>query len=160
MFCQTYERLFQKLLTRDDQANLQPTLNKEVRVSQFLSLILENSLRSQVLRINYVINYFHHSKKKKKKKKKNNYWLAENQETNQFENTYIFSYGEATNIRFEEQLPFPKRIPWGTPLHDVVTSLPITWIRQTFISPVTEGIQLSNLNRTCMTLKGVNWVLL
>ena len=58
----------QKLLTRDDQANLQPTLNKEVRVSQFLSLILENSLRSQVLRINYVINYFHHSKKKKKKK--------------------------------------------------------------------------------------------
>ena len=67
MFCQTYERLFQELLTRDDQANLQPTLNKEVRVSQFLSLILENSLQSQVLRINYVINYFHHSKKKKKK---------------------------------------------------------------------------------------------
>ena len=48
-------------------------------------------------------------------------WTAQSQQNDQFENLYIFSHGEARNIRFGQQVNIIERVPLGTPQAVVMT---------------------------------------
>ena len=49
---------------------------------------------------------------------------APNQQNDEFENPYISSHGEVRNIKLGQQVNPIQRVPLGTPLKEVLTSLP------------------------------------
>ena len=53
-------------------------------------------------------------------------------QNDQFENLYIFSHGEARNIKFGQQVNI-ERVPLGTPLQAVVMSLAHNHMTNLFI---------------------------
>ena len=52
------------------------------------------------------------------------FWTAQSQQNDQFENLYIFSHGEARNIKLGQQLNLIQAFPFDTPHQEVGTPLP------------------------------------
>ena len=68
-------------------------------------------------------------------------WAVQSQENGQFKNIYIFSHGEARNIKFGQLINLSQIVLLGTLPQEVVTSLThnhMTW--QMYLSLVTEGL--------------------